>query len=152
MWWSGTCAIRPSPVGGQWRSGLSASRVSVQGSLLLRSKFILAFKNTIGPTFRRAHDCHAPRFAQWGMTRLELFLYDRHPSRTERDNDTINVCLTTASLNSSCMVSSTTGTTNDQLVGKINDPRILLRRPSQALTSMSPTGKPVPRIDPCGAV
>ena len=27
-----------------------------------------------------------------------------------------------------------------------------LRRPSQDLTSMSPTGKPVPRINPCGAV
>ena len=40
---------------------------------------------------------------------------------------------------------------NDQLVGKMNSPRTP-RRPSQALTSMSPTGKPVSRIDPCGGV
>ena len=37
----------------------------------------------------------------------------------------------------------------DQLVGKRNASRIPSRRPSQASTSMSPTGKSVPRIDPC---
>ena len=43
-------------------------------------------------------------------------------------------------------------TANDQLVGKINASSTPLRRPSQASTSMSPTGKSVPRIEPCGAV
>ena len=41
---------------------------------------------------------------------------------------------------------------NDQLVGNINASRSPLRRPWQASTSMSPTGKHVPRIHPCGAV
>ena len=41
---------------------------------------------------------------------------------------------------------------NDQFVGKRNASRIPLRRPSQASTLMSPTGKSVPRIDHCGAV
>ena len=40
----------------------------------------------------------------------------------------------------------------DQLVGKRNTSRIPLRRPSQASTLISPTGKSVPRIDPCGVV
>ena len=48
----------------------------------------------------------------------------------------------TACQNSSYMVSS--ATENDQLIP--------LRRPSQASTLMSPTGRSVPRIDPCGAV
>ena len=43
-------------------------------------------------------------------------------------------------------------TENDRLVLKINASRIPLRRPSQVSTLMSPTGKSVPRIDPCGAV
>ena len=50
--------------------------------------------------------------------------------------------------NSSYMVSSATA--NDQLVGKRNTSRTPLRRPSQASTSMSSTGKSVPRSDPCG--
>ena len=41
---------------------------------------------------------------------------------------------------------------NDQLVGKRNASRTPLRRPSQASTLMSPTGKSVSRFDPCGAV
>ena len=52
--------------------------------------------------------------------------------------------------NSSYMVSS--ATESDPLVGKRNASRKPLSRPSQASTLMSPTGKPVPRIDPCGAV
>ena len=52
----------------------------------------------------------------------------------------------TACQNSSYIVS--TATANDQLVGKRNDPRTPLRRPSQPSTLMSPTGKFVPRIDP----
>ena len=55
-------------------------------------------------------------------------------------------CLMTACQNRSYMVSSATA--NDQLVGKINDLRTPLRRPSQASTLKSPTGKSVPRIDP----
>ena len=55
----------------------------------------------------------------------------------------------TACQNSSYMVSS--ATENDQLVGKRNASRIPLRRPSQASTLMSPTGKSVIRIDPFGA-
>ena len=43
-------------------------------------------------------------------------------------------------------------TENDQLVGKRNASRIPLRRPSQASTLMSPTGKYVPRIDACVTV
>ena len=49
--------------------------------------------------------------------------------------------------NSSCMVRSAPA--NDQLVGKRN--ASMIRKPSQDLTSMSSTGKPVPRIDSCGA-
>ena len=41
---------------------------------------------------------------------------------------------------------------DDQLVGKRNASRTPLRRPSQASTSMSPTGMSVPRIDSCGAI
>ena len=59
-------------------------------------------------------------------------------------------CLMTACQNSPYMVSSAMA--NYHLVGKRNAPRTPLRRPSQALSSMSPTGKPVPRIDPCGAI
>ena len=59
-------------------------------------------------------------------------------------------CLMTACQNSSYMVSS--ATENDHLVGKRNASRTPLRRPSQASTLMWPTGKSVPRIDPCGAV
>ena len=59
-------------------------------------------------------------------------------------------CLMTACQNSPYMVSSAMA--NYHLVGKRNAPRTPLRRPSQALTSMSPTGKPVPRIDPCGVI
>ena len=59
-------------------------------------------------------------------------------------------CLMIACRNSSFVVSSATA--NDQLVGKRNVSRTPLRNPSQDLTSMSPTVKPVHRIDPCGAV
>ena len=49
------------------------------------------------------------------------------------------------------MVSSATA--NDQLVGKKrNASRTPSRRTAQAATLMSPTGKSVPRIDPCGTV
>ena len=41
---------------------------------------------------------------------------------------------------------------NDKLVGKRNASRTPLRRPSQASTLMSPTGKSMPRNDPCDAV
>ena len=56
----------------------------------------------------------------------------------------------TACQNNSYMVSSATA--NDQLVGKRNASRTPLRRPSQASTLMSPTGKSVSRIDHSGAV
>ena len=52
----------------------------------------------------------------------------------------------TACQNSSYMGSS--ATENDQLVGKINASTTPLRRPSQASTLLSPTGKSEPRIDP----
>ena len=55
----------------------------------------------------------------------------------------------TACQNSSYIASS--ATENAQLMGKRNASRTPLRRPSQALTTMSPTGNPVSRIDRCGA-
>ena len=61
-----------------------------------------------------------------------------------------NGCLMAACQNSSYRVSS--ATENDHLVGKINASRTPLRRPSQVSTLMSPTGKYVPRIEPCGEV
>ena len=66
--------------------------------------------------------------------------------RLNRDGQgTWRGCMMTACQNSSYMVSSAT-------VGKRNASRTPLRRPSHASTLMWPTGKSVPRIDPCGAV
>ena len=50
------------------------------------------------------------------------------------------------------IITVSSSTENDQLVGKSNASWTPLRRPSQASTSMSPSGKSVPRIDPCGAI
>ena len=53
----------------------------------------------------------------------------------------------TSFLSTDCELSTETCSKNFYSLG----PRTPFRRHSQSLTSMSPTGKHVPRIDPCGA-